>query len=347
MTHTKKTLFGTSLTLLTILFFFFFIGQNKVLAIPILDTSDTNLGTPVPDLSPVPENIGETDLSDPKINGAQQNSTNETPSGDYQLLAPLPGIQESVSGDAGFASYAQRIITLIIGFSALLAVLMFMIGGFTYMTGESIGSKEEGKKMMTNAIFGFVLLLSSYIILITINPNLLKLDLNIQQVQNIPSADSTETLDRLREEEGGTGTTGTLRNEMATRLFGDGTTVNKGDCASLTDINCTSLRGIKNSTVYGVNLLKEGCGQSYGGAGRCIFTITGGTEIGIHSLTGDHPKREAIDISKAGVMNQYIRDKVRNITPVQTDKGPMYLFRIGGYNYKIIDEGGHWHIGVK
>ena len=350
----KKFYYFPIFTAITFALSFTWFFETDIALGAICPPGAINCGTSsegIPDPGGIINNNGvlqNTTNSNTIINNSSQNSSpSESSSGDYQLLAPLPGIQESIRGDAGFANYAQAMITLVIGFSAVLAVLMFMIGGFTYMTGDSIGSKSEGKSIMTNAIFGFVLLLASYIILETINPKLLKLDLDIQPVQNIPDADSTETLDRLREEGGGTQTSGTMRNEMATRLFGDGITVNKGDCVSLTDTNCTSLRGIKSSTVYGVNLLKAGCGRSYGGEGRCIFTITGGTEIGVHSTTGDHPKGEAIDISKAGVMNRYIRDKVSNITPVQTDKGPMYSFRIGGYNYKVIDEGNHWHIGVK
>ena len=348
----KKTFFVSAfLALLAILFFSFFIGQQFALAVPILETSNVDLGPPIPDLSPTPKDIGSVNypqnLGSETSGGTPSSETSGgTPSGDYQLLVELPNIT-TVSKDSGFSKYAQTIITLIIGFSALLAVLMFMIGGFTYMTGDSIGSKAEGRGIMTNAIFGFVLLLASYIILNTINPDLLKLNLDIKPIEqstnsNLPGRESS-----LDNKEGSV-IIGTEKNKMAETLFGDGTTVNKADCAALTDTNCTSLRGIKNSTVFGVNLLKEGCSQTYG-EGRCIFTITGGTEIGIHKPNGGHPKGEALDISKYGPMNQYIRDKIKNIEPVQSDAGPMYSFRIGGYNYNIIDESDppHWHIGVK
>lgn len=101
---------------------------------------------------------------------------------DYRLLAPIPingGTSEvtSLSAD-NFAGYIQGIINLIIGLSTVLAVLWFMFGGFTYMTQEAVDSKGEGKQMMTNAIYGLLLLLSSWLILSTINPQLLNLDIN-------------------------------------------------------------------------------------------------------------------------------------------------------------------------
>ncbi len=107
-------------------------------------------------------------------------------SSDYQLLAPIPigagnNVQNSVPV-TGFASYAQNLITLIIGISAVLAVLMIMFGGFMYMTGEALHAKSEGKSYMMNAVYGLVLLLASYLILYTINPQLLNLNLVIPGV---------------------------------------------------------------------------------------------------------------------------------------------------------------------
>ena len=107
---------------------------------------------------------------------------------EYQLLAPLPGVPATVNQN--FATYAQSIITLIIGLSAVLAVLMIMFGGFMYMTGEAINTKEEGRQTMLNAIYGLLLLLACYLILNTINPQLLNLDLKPERSSptSVPAA---------------------------------------------------------------------------------------------------------------------------------------------------------------
>ena len=55
---------------------------------------------------------------------------------------------------------------------------MIVMGGLEYMTSELISSKEEGKKKILGAIFGLVLALGAYILLFTINPDLLNSDLN-------------------------------------------------------------------------------------------------------------------------------------------------------------------------
>jgi len=54
---------------------------------------------------------------------------------------------------------------------------MIVLGGIEYMTSELVSSKENGKQRITNAIFGLVIALGAYALLNTINPDLLKTDL--------------------------------------------------------------------------------------------------------------------------------------------------------------------------
>ncbi|MEK7567656.1 MAG: pilin [Patescibacteria group bacterium] len=102
----------------------------------------------------------------------------------YCLLAPIPFFGDSgdtyKTGDIG--KYVKAIINLSIVIAAVLAVVMITIGGFKYMTSESIGLKEEGKKNIRDAFLGLVILTSSFLILKTINPELLKFNLNIQTI---------------------------------------------------------------------------------------------------------------------------------------------------------------------
>ena len=107
----------------------------------------------------------------------------------YTLLAPLPGMgnnntfNPATTGALG--NYLNIMLKLFIGICAVLAVIMMVLGGIEYMTSELPGMKEAGKSRITNAIFGLVLALLAWTLLYTINPNLLKSDLNI------PNADLT------------------------------------------------------------------------------------------------------------------------------------------------------------
>ena len=96
----------------------------------------------------------------------------------YVPLAPLT--QEMTNaGQTDFTGYASSAISFIVGFSAVLAVLVLVYGGFLYMTGEAIGTKALGKETMQNAIYGLLLILASFVILNTINPDLVNLNLNV------------------------------------------------------------------------------------------------------------------------------------------------------------------------
>lgn len=94
----------------------------------------------------------------------------------YTLLEPLPTITEtgaSVMGkEINLNDYINYAINLLIAISAAAAVFMIVWGGLLYMTTDSWNGKSEGKEKVTNAIIGLLMVLSTYIILKTVNPAL-------------------------------------------------------------------------------------------------------------------------------------------------------------------------------
>ncbi len=68
--------------------------------------------------------------------------------------------------------YLNGIYRYALGAGALIAVVMIMIGGAQYILGSGMGSVEAGKKRITNAVTGLVLLLSAYALLYIVNPSL-------------------------------------------------------------------------------------------------------------------------------------------------------------------------------
>lgn len=97
---------------------------------------------------------------------------------DYTPLAPLPGIETAQPIELG--NYINQMFRLIVGLASVLAVLMIVVGGIQYMMSEAVGSKSEAKKRIWAAVIGLLLAISSVLILQTINPDLLKLDLDIK-----------------------------------------------------------------------------------------------------------------------------------------------------------------------
>ncbi len=101
----------------------------------------------------------------------------------YELLAPIPGVVPGnvVGPDFNLGTYVNNLIKVIIGLAAAMAVFMIVFGGIEWMMSDSFISKGEGKKKILNAIKGLVLLLGSYLILITINPDLVTIDFRLDK----------------------------------------------------------------------------------------------------------------------------------------------------------------------
>ena len=102
----------------------------------------------------------------------------------YVQLAPLTGLNppSSVVTQTGLAGYLQTLFWLAIVLAGVLAVLMITKGGILYMASEAFNTKAEAKKQITMAIVGFLLAISSVLILTTINPDLLKFNLLVRRL---------------------------------------------------------------------------------------------------------------------------------------------------------------------
>jgi hypothetical protein len=102
----------------------------------------------------------------------------------YQLLAPLPCIPGNpdsaqipcsagkIQPSVDFKTYVQYAFNLIIALAAVASVVRLVWGGIEYMSTDAWSGKTEGRKKITSALVGLVLVLSSYIILRTIDPRL-------------------------------------------------------------------------------------------------------------------------------------------------------------------------------
>jgi hypothetical protein len=105
-------------------------------------------------------------------------------SDNFVFLADLPGVEAPEGGD--FGPYVNGIVKLLIGSAGVLAVIVIIIGGLQYMTTDAISGKEEGKEKIWRAVLGLIMAMASWLILFTINPELISTSLNVQQA-NLPS----------------------------------------------------------------------------------------------------------------------------------------------------------------
>jgi hypothetical protein len=105
----------------------------------------------------------------------------------YNLLAPIP--LEDAGGKAtnqidvsNPAVYISGLFKLIIGLAGGLAVVMIIYGGIIYMSTDAFNQKNEARGIIENAIWGLLLAISSWLILNTINPELLNMNLDIKKL---------------------------------------------------------------------------------------------------------------------------------------------------------------------
>jgi len=71
------------------------------------------------------------------------------------------------------ALFLSQVFQFGLAVAAALAVIMIVWGGIKIMTTDSWLGKSEGKQTIYNAIWGLLLALVSWLILYTINPNIL------------------------------------------------------------------------------------------------------------------------------------------------------------------------------
>jgi len=292
----------------------------------------------------------------------------------YTVLAPLPCIDGSgTPGTDGYKpecnqtanqttleKYLPGAFKLAIGLSAVFAVLMIVIGGFQYISSDAIMKKTEGKERIKNAVFGLVLVISAWLILNTINPNLLNINLNIESI-------STTAVN------GGTlgtngGTLGTISkagvpmtkeeidasNIVRASLYQQGVDTYRGPCTDGRPVGCVNLNGLTNTTKDGLILTKKALTES--GCNNCNMIITGGTEPGIHSSTGDHSKGNAVDLKPDPGLNTALgfptpkegdtKTKVFKVDG-KPDITAVFKYEILGGNAGGTSTGNHWHVSFK
>lgn len=108
----------------------------------------------------------------------------------YTLLESIPG-GPAKGTQADFSSYIQGVFNFLVGFVIFAALLMIVIGGFYYIT--SAGNQAQAgtaKKIITDALLGLIVVFLTYLILFTINADLVGTSPNMDDVQKTATQNS-------------------------------------------------------------------------------------------------------------------------------------------------------------
>ena len=100
----------------------------------------------------------------------------------YEPMEAIPGfanVCERLTSAECFPKYVQAIYNFGIWSIGIAALLMISIGAFTYITAAGNTSQTgTGKKIITDAILGLVMVMVAYLLLYTINPDLVNVSIN-------------------------------------------------------------------------------------------------------------------------------------------------------------------------
>lgn len=97
----------------------------------------------------------------------------------YKLLEPgLWGGRESIT----FQYFVQNAYTIFLSLCITAAIVMIIWHGLAYMLSEAPLVKASSKGRMWTAIQGLILALTAYLLLYTINPNLVNLNLSLDEI---------------------------------------------------------------------------------------------------------------------------------------------------------------------
>lgn len=96
-----------------------------------------------------------------------------------------------INGEAGdqessLGNYLSLLFKTLIGLAGALSVLNIVIGGFEYILSEVPGVKTSGKERIRNSLIGLILALAAWLILYTINPDLVNLSLKLEPIKQTP-----------------------------------------------------------------------------------------------------------------------------------------------------------------
>ncbi len=83
----------------------------------------------------------------------------------------------------GLPGFLNAVFNIVLSVGAMLAVLQLVRAGYMYMGSDMWSSKGKAKEIIGNAVFGILLLLSIYLILRQINPDILNLNI----LRNVPT----------------------------------------------------------------------------------------------------------------------------------------------------------------
>jgi hypothetical protein len=260
------------------------------------------------------------------------------------VISPaIPGMTTAVTTSTSPGEFVGGFYNFALMIGGVLAFGAIVYGGVLYAASAGNPSKQsEGKEWVKSALLGLLLLAGAYLILYTVNPNLVNLTLPTLSAVNIaaPTVGSGGNGAVT-----GLGSTQEGQSQAAAQLAAAGiSVVSSGNCSNQNDPSCTSLTGIRQDTIEEAVTLKNDCG--------CTVTITGGTETGHEtSATGvDHADGYKVDLQANSGLTSFIETNSQSgftqIANRSSDGAVQYVDPVSGAVYAYEVSAHHWDVTV-
>jgi len=282
-------------------------------------------------------------------------------------LVPCGGPTEKMCTLCDFFVLIQNIINFFLRIMAPLVTIAAVYIAFLFMTSGGSSSKiTDAKSKLWLVLLGIFWILGSWLVINTIlnivaGSKLENRDIfpwpwnqiNCQASQPtandvgspsvgalVPGSSSNQSFDAIGGSSGGGGA-GRLvplsEQQARSALQQAGITINKNACptrVSYQDVSggCTSVVGIKDSTVAKVIALKQVC--------NCAIEITGGTELGHAQGTVSHASGDKVDLRPNSALDGYVQNNLAYIG-FRSDGAKQYKTAYGSI---FAQEGDHWDI---
>ncbi|MFQ5661885.1 MAG: hypothetical protein ACE5F2_01375 [Candidatus Paceibacteria bacterium] len=112
------------------------------------------------------------DVQKQSVKVFQENTAEQKKPTEFVPLEPIPGVIDAETAKDP-SKFFNGLFTFGIAIAGFLAVVMIAVGGIQYMSTDAVSGKGEGRERITYALMGLLLILFSWILLKTINPDIL------------------------------------------------------------------------------------------------------------------------------------------------------------------------------
>lgn len=242
-----------------------------------------------------------------------------------------PWCQAATNGPGGLVNNFYKIA---LGLAAASAMGVLIYGAILWTVSGAVATKKDAMDWIWGAIWGFVLLIAAYLILYTINPNLVNLPSTEQLIG--PLKASGQVLPGTTFPPAPTPSGVRLGEDLTRTQLNQNNIVAKPACTSGQSVDCVNLDGIRQDTVNELIWLHQACPN-------CNLFITGGTEPGHENGVYSHTNGYKADLRLDSGLATFITTNC-NYSFTRSDGAVVYTNPITGGQYAL--ENNHWDIFV-